>query len=37
MNRMRTIGSRKICDTSDGDAYAPKRTAVVCETPTLEW
>jgi len=29
MNRMRTIGSRKISDTSDSDAYAPQRTAAV--------
>jgi hypothetical protein len=35
MNRMRTIGSRKISDTSDSDAYAPQRTAVVGGTSTL--
>jgi hypothetical protein len=34
MNRMRTIGSRKISDTSDSDAYAPQRTAVVGGTST---
>ena len=28
MNHMRTIGSRKICDTNDSDAYAPQRSAV---------
>ena len=27
MNHMRTIGSRKISDTSNSDAYAPQRTA----------
>jgi hypothetical protein len=26
MNRMRTIGSRKISDTSDSDAYAGARS-----------
>jgi O-acetylhomoserine/O-acetylserine sulfhydrylase-like pyridoxal-dependent enzyme len=35
MNRMRIIGSRKISDASDSDAYAPKRTAVVGGTSTL--
>jgi hypothetical protein len=35
MNRMRTIGSRKISDTSDSDAYAPQRAAVVGVTSTL--
>ena len=40
MNRMRTIGSRKISDTSNSDAYAPQRTTVpeplrslVCGSP----
>ena len=28
MNHMRTIGSRKISDTSNSDAYAPQRTTV---------
>jgi hypothetical protein len=35
MNRMRTIGSRKISDTCDSDAYAPQRTAAVGGTSTL--
>lgn len=40
MNHMRTIGSRKISGTSNGDAYAPQRTTVpeplrslVCGSP----
>jgi hypothetical protein len=40
MNHMRTIGSRKISDTSNSDAYAPQRTTVpeplrslVCGSP----
>jgi GNAT superfamily N-acetyltransferase len=40
MNRMRTIGSRKISDTSNSDAYAPQRTtapeplrSLVCGSP----
>ena len=28
MNHMRTIGSRKISDTSNSDAYAPQRATV---------
>ena len=35
MNRMRTIGSRKISDTSYSDAYEAQRTAVVGGTSTL--
>jgi hypothetical protein len=40
MSHMRTIGSRKISDTSNSDAYAPERTSVpeplrslVCRNP----
>jgi hypothetical protein len=32
---MRTIGSRKISDTGDSDAYAAQRTAAVAGTSTL--
>jgi hypothetical protein len=36
MNRMRTTGSRKISDTCDSDAYAPKRAAAVGGTSRLD-
>jgi hypothetical protein len=35
MNLMRTIGSRKISETYDSDAYALQRTAAVGGTSTL--